>query len=91
MITLRTITADAESERPITTFADIMLPAVPHLPTFYILEWENGQSIQVHYGDPDRNHHQVKHYHGSIVDKQQFDTVKAATDCFLSKAKAALR
>lgn len=91
MSTLYDTTSD--QSQSIATMQELRaaLPIVPANPSIWALDCtEKGVSVQIVYGDPDRHHATVKTFTAKGVERKQFETFNAATQCFLDLASNVL-
>lgn len=96
MATLNVFGITKNTEQVITTIDELRaaVPVVPELPSAYCLDLRfdnaSGSSVQVWYGDPSRDQHQVKVISAFGVDRKFYPTVAEATKAFFRLAEAAL-
>ena len=79
-----------QASRPVASLDDLrtLIPFDPRIPSLFVLEYEGGNT-QVHFGDPDRQHHTVKMISAFGVEKQVFDSIEAARETFFDLAQTA--
>lgn len=90
MAVLTIIFSDQDTSQEIITMDELIaaIPDDPRIPSIYTLDTP-GQSIQVVFGSPDRQHHTVKRF-TTRVEKTTYDSIDAARSAFLELAQAAL-